>query len=133
MKRRKGFSMIEMVTCTVLMSLIVTVVVASSMAINTLRVQTRDSVYLSLHNLNCMERLRQECLDNEESLAAYYPDSKLGSIEIETQAYLEESTWDHYSIYRVTIESKIRETKQRLKSEYIITNIGGYEVAEDLS
>ena len=126
LKRRLGFSMIEMITCTVLMALIVIGVVSSSMAIDSLRVQTRDSVYLSLHNLNVMERLRQDCLDPTNAMLLYYSDQQLGSDTIETQAYLTDSTWDHFHVYKVRVESRIRETRQRLNSEYIITDIGGY-------
>lgn len=126
MKRRKGFSMIEMITCTIILALIVITVVRSSMAIDTLRVQTRDSVYLSLHNLNTMERLRQQCLEDGSTMLLYYDDVALGTATIETEAFLKEASVDHFRIYKVRIESKVRDTNQRLTSEYIITSIGEY-------
>lgn len=126
MKRRKGFSLIEMITCTAILALIVIVVVRSSMAVDTLRVQTRDSVYLSLHNLNTMERLRQQCLDDGDTMLLYYDDVALGSSTIQTEAFLKEATLDHFKVYRVRIESMMRDTHQRLTSEYIITSIGEY-------
>lgn len=126
MRRRKGFSLIEMITCTAILALIVIVVVRSSMAVDTLRVQTRDSVYLSLHNLNTMERLRQQCLDDGNSMLLYYDDVALGSSTIQTEAFLKEATLDHFKVYKVRIESMMRDTHQRLTSEYIITSIGEY-------
>lgn len=126
MKRRKGFSMIEMITCTIILALIVITVVRSSMAIDTLRVQTRDSVYLSLHNLNTMERLRQQCLEDGSTMLLYYDDVALGTATIETEAFLKEASVGHFRIYKVRIESKVRDTNQRLTSEYIITSIGEY-------
>lgn len=126
MKRRKGLSMIEMITCTIILALIVITVVRSSMAIDTLRVQTRDSVYLSLHNLNTMERLRQQCLEDGSTMLLYYDDVALGTATIETEAFLKEASVDHFRIYKVRIESKVRDTNQRLTSEYIITSIGEY-------
>lgn len=126
MRRRKGFSLIEMITCTAILALIVIVVVRSSMAVDTLRVQTRDSVYLSLHNLNTMERLRQQCLDDGDTMLLYYDDIALGSSTIQTEAFLKEATLDHFKVYRVRIESMMRDTRQRLTSEYIITSIGEY-------
>lgn len=96
------------------------------MAIDTLRVQTRDSVYLSLHNLNTMERLRQQCLEDGSTMLLYYDDVALGTATIETEAFLKEASVDHFRIYKVRIESKVRDTNQRLTSEYIITSIGEY-------
>ena len=54
----------------------------------------------------------------------YYDDAYLGSDTIETQAFLERAEWDSFNIYTVRIVSQVRETKQRLTSEYIITDIG---------
>lgn len=126
MRRRKGFSMIEMITCTAILALIVLVVARSSMAVDALRVQTRDSVYLSLHNLNTMERLRQQCLEDGATMLLYYDDVALGSSTIQTEAFLKEASIDHFRVYKVRIESMMRDTRQRLTSEYIITTIGEY-------
>lgn len=129
--KRRGFSLIEVIFCTVMLALIVVAVAAGSQAIGTLRTNTRDSVYLSHHNLNTMERLRQECLNNDGLLLNFYGDDTLGTNEIETSAYLSRATWDHFYIYSVRIESKTRDTKQRLNSEYVITSIGGSTVSLD--
>lgn len=132
-RKRRGFTMIEVIGCTVMMALIVSGVVAASLAIDNLRVTTRNSVYLSIHNLNCMERLRQQLLDGTEDMLLYYGDDVLGSDTIETQATLELSTWDKFSIYSVVIESKMRDYQQRLTTEYLITDIGGVSYAEQIN
>lgn len=125
MRKKKGFTMVEVVGCTVMLALIVIGVVAVSKAIDEMKVSTRNTVYLSLHNLNCMERLRQIALSEDEGLLLSYSDEDLGSDMIETTATIERATWDKYSIYNVTISSRMREMPQRLVSKYIITDIGG--------
>ena len=124
MKKRKGFTMIEMIASTALLTLIVIGVMSSSLMIESLETQTKNTVYLSVHNLNCMERLRKECTESDSGLLSYYGDDYLGTIDIETVAYLERATWDHFNIYRVKIQSNVRETSQVLTSEYVITDIG---------
>lgn len=125
MSKKKGFTMVEVVGCTVMLTLIVIGVVAVSKTIDEMKVSTRNTVYLSLHNLNCMERLRQIALSEDEGLLLSYSDEDLGSDMIETTATIERATWDKYNIYNVTISSRMREMPQRLVSKYIITDIGG--------
>lgn len=127
MRRFKGFSMIEMVSSIALLALIVIAVAKASMAIDALRVQTRETVYLSLHNLNVMERLRQMCLENSDGIMLFYGDAEFGTLDVETEAFLKEASIDNFKVYKVRIESKTRDTNQRLTSEYIITDIGAYE------
>lgn len=130
MSRRKGFTMIEVIGCTVMMALIVIAVVAVSLAIDGLRANTRNSVYMSVHNLDCIERIRQMCFDTTQDMLLYYGDDVFGSSDIQTEVSLEPATWDHYTIYRVTVSSKMRDEKQRLTSTYLITDIGGISYAE---
>lgn len=133
MKRRRGFTLIEIIGCTVMMALIVIGVVAVSLSIDDMRVGTRNTVYLSTHNLNCMERIRQMCLDPTQDMLLYYGDDMFGSDEIETDISLTPSTWDHFTAYRVTIESRMREYRQRLTSVYLITDIGGVSYDETIN
>lgn len=133
MRKRKGFTMIEIIGCTVMMALIVIAVVSVSLSIDDMRVSTRNTVYLSTHNLNCMERIRQMCLDPSQDMLLYYGDDTFGSDTIETEITLEPATWDQYTIYSVTVGSKVRDAKQRLVSEYIITDIGGVSYSEEIN
>lgn len=132
-RQRKGFTLIEVIGCTVMMSLIVIAVVAISLAIDGMRVSTRNSVYMSVHNLNCMERVRQMCLDENQSVLLYYGDEVMGSDTIETDVTLEPATWDHFTVYSVTVNSKMRDGKQRLTSTYLITDIGGVSYTEEIN
>ena len=133
MSRRKGFTLIEVIGSTIMLALIVVGVVSVSMAIDGLRTQTRNSVYLSTHNLDCMERIRQICLDEGQDMLLYYGDDVLGSSDIETTAELVVSRWDHYNVYSVTIHSQMRGYRQKLTSEYIITDIGAVRYSEELN
>ena len=132
-KRRKGFSMIESLWTIVMLAVIVAGVTASSIVIRAMEANTKNTVYLSIHNLNCMERLRQECLANGAGMLQFYDDTMLGSTDIETVAHLEHSSWDHFNIYEVRIESKVRDSKHKLVSEYVITDIGGVSFDESFN
>lgn len=133
MRRRKGFTLIEVIGCTVMLCLIVIGVVAVSYSIDDMRTRTRNTVYLSIHNLDCMERVRQMCLDPTQDILLYYGDDTFGSDDIETEVTLTPSAWDHYTVYSVTVSSKMREQNQRLVSEYLITDIGGVSYDEEIN
>lgn len=131
--RRSGFTLVEVIGSTVMLALIVVGVVSVSMAIDGLRTQTKNAVYLSTHNLDCMERIRQMCLDDSQEMLLYYGDDVLGSDSIETTAELVPATWDHYNVYNVTIKSKMRDYQQQLTSEYLITDIGAARYTEQIN
>lgn len=133
MKRRRGFTLIEIIGATVMMALIVIGVVAVSLSIDDMRVGTRNTVYMSTHNLNCIERIQQMCLDPTQDMLLYYGDDVFGSDTIETEVFLELATWDKFSIYRVTIESCMREGGQRLTNVYLITDISGVSFDESVN
>ena len=123
----------EVIGSTVMLVLVVLAVVQVSVTIDTMRVDTRNSVYLSVHNLDCMERLRQMCLDDTQQMLLYYGDDVLGSNDIETTATLRVATWDDYNIYSVTINSKMRDYQQRLVSEFLMTDIGAVGYTEQIN
>lgn len=116
-----------------MMALIVISVVSVSLAIDDMRVGTRNTVFMSTHNLDCMERIRQMCYDPTQDLLLYYGDEFFGTDTIETDVTLEPATWDQFTIYRVTINSKMRDTSQRLVSKYIITDIGSVSFNEEIN
>lgn len=127
-KRRKGFTLVEVIATAVLISLIVVIVVQATMSVNALRVKTSDSVRLSVHNLNTIERLRQMCQDETYGLLRFYGDEVLGSTEVETTATIDWTLWDRYYIYDVVLESKMRGTGNRLVSRCVITDIVSTEL-----
>lgn len=133
MKRRAGFTMLEMVATAAFMAIIVVSLIATSDSVSTLRTNTRDTVYLSVHNLNCMERLRQMCLSADSGLLYYYGDSDFGTTDIETEIFIERAEWDSFNIYSVRIESKIRESRNRLVADYVLTDIGATVLRESVN
>ena len=133
MKRRKGFTLLETIGCTVMMAFIVATVTSVSIAIDDLRAGTRNTVFMSTHNLNCMERVRQMALETTEDILLFYGDDVMGTDDIETEVILEPATWDHFMIYSVTINSRMRDQKQKLTSKYLITNIGGVSYEEEFN
>lgn len=132
-RSRSGFTLVEVIGATVMLALIVVAVVRVSGAIDSLRTDTRNMVYLSTHNLDCAERIRQLCLDDSQELLLFYGDDVLGSDEIETTAELEVATWDDYNVYSVKITSKMRDYEQRLVSDYLLTDIGGVRYTESIN
>lgn len=112
-----------------LLSMVLLVVVAMALiqVTNTVmatKTRTRDTVFLSLHNVNCYEKLRQELIKGDGQILKYYGDDYLGSSTIYTEANVEVSTLDTYSIYEITVSSRQRATKTKLRSTYLLTNIG---------
>ena len=124
MKRRKGNTLIDVIVSTALITFICIVVVQSTLAIDGMRAATRNTVFMSVHNLNCMERIRLLCQENPGGLLLYYGDDQMGSLKYETEVTLEPTMWDHFNIYEVKVSTKMREGEQRLVSNYIITDIG---------
>lgn len=128
MKARRGFTLIEMMASTILLAVIVIGVMALSRSIGMQKTTTENTVYLSLHNLECMERLRQMAATvgqiPSQTLANSYDDSEFGSLDIETNIYVETANYEHFYVYRVTVRSKMREFPQRLTSHYVMTSIG---------
>ena len=133
MKRRKGFTMIEMIATTILIAFIVIAIVRATTAVAAYRVRTRDTVYLSVHNVNTMERLRQECLEGDADLLLYYDDSYFGSDYISTEVFVSRAYWDSQNVYSVEISSRVRDSGNMLKSEYVITDIGAVRVEESFN
>ena len=130
MRKRKGFTMVEMIACTVMLALLVVGVVNCVLSIQALRAKTADSVLLSTHNINCLERLRQMAADPYEEILLYYGDETFGSSDIATDIVLEKATIGSYNVWCATITSEMRDTHRKLVSTYTITNIGGIDYTE---
>lgn len=137
MRRRKGFTLIEMMASTILLGFIIVCVASLSRAIGMQKTTSENTVYLSLHNLECMERLRQMAATvgqiPSQQLANVYGDEEMGSLDIETHVYVETAKYQQFYVYRVTVRSKMRELPQRLTSHYIMTSIGSAVYDEDVN
>lgn len=134
-KSRKGFTLLEMLASTIFMAFIVLAAMQLTLALETQRTVASDTIYLSIHNLNCMERLRQMAqqlsLDSTGTLQSYYSDSIFGTIEVKTEVYIDEANLGEYHVYNVRIESRMRDFPQKLYSEYILTDIGAPVYVEE--
>lgn len=136
-KKRRGFSLVEMVAVAIVLAITVISVTYISQAASVLRTQHRNSVYLTTHQLNVMEKLRREMnqLGENAELESYYgavdpaehPDivtKDFSTTSITTEVYVTKSTWDNFNIYYIQIDSRMKGYVQRLKSTYILTDIG---------
>lgn len=127
--KRKGFSLIEVVACTLILAIVVIGTVSVSNKIGLMKTEARNEVQLSLHNLNIMERLRQMSysLGEGEELLNYYSSDVFGSSTINSDVYIETAIWDDFRIYNIRIESRMKGYNQDLVSAYSMTNIVGYK------
>lgn len=59
-KRRRGFTLVEMIIVVIILAIVTIACVVVSRAVESQRVMSRNSIYLTTHNLNVMESLRRE-------------------------------------------------------------------------
>ena len=134
MKARKGFTLVEVVACTIILAMVTIGTVSISGRINVMRTDARNATYLSLHNLNVMEELRQRLynLGPGEELPGFYNATEFSSSTITTTVKLDMATWDNFRVYDVVIDSRVNATKQPLRSRYTLTNIGRPTYIDDI-
>ena len=137
MKKRKGFSLIEVLASTIMLSVIVIACIAVINGISTQKGVTENTVYLSVHNVSCMERLKNMTSNNVSSgvspLLDFYGDEVFGTSDIKTQVIIETAKLDQFYVYFVTIKSRMRDFPQSLTSEYILTTIGAVDHGDIVS
>lgn len=132
-KKRKGFTLAEVIACTIILALVSIGTSAVSGHISALKVEARNNVYLSTHNLNVMERLRQMAYDKVETeeLHSFYDEDVFSTNSIITKVYVQTSIWENFRIYSVRIDSRIPGSKQKLVNTYTLTDIGGHKRLEE--
>lgn len=131
--RRKGFTLVEVIASAAFLAFIVIAVVSVSHGITAQKEASENSVYMSTHNLNCMERLRQmawQALAVGSQLNNYYEDMEFGTTDIETFVYVTTTELGRYHVYNVRIASKMRVGRQRLTQNYVLTDMGAQSVSE---
>ncbi len=144
-KKRKGFTLVETIACCVILAIVTIGAVSISAHISALKVEARNTVYLSTHNLNVMERIRQMsyALSEGEELLSFYGgtldaagnrggNTLFDSSDIYTDVYIQTAVWDDFRVYNVRMESRMVKYKQSLVSTYTMTNIGGYFQPESI-
>lgn len=142
-KKRKGFTLIEAVACMMVLAIVSLGMFAVSNQINQMRIRARNEIWLSMHNLNCMERLRQmsyELQPGEELLDFYGSvgnqaglDPSHGPIvqdifsttEAETSVWINMAKLEKFRVYHVRIHSRMIGYTQTLTNTYVFTNMGG--------
>ena len=131
MKSKKGFTLVEVIACTVILAMVTIGTVSISARIQIMKSDSRGATYLSLHNLNVMEELREKLysLPAGEELPAHFEEDVFSSPSILTNVIIDTETWYNYKIYNVTITSRMRQTRQVLRSSYTLTNIGAPKTA----
>ncbi len=149
-KRRSGFSLVEMIAVAIILAIITIACVQVTQATSAMRIQSRNSILMTTHNLNVQEQLRQEInrLGIYGELANYYgfaddgeereiliaegknPDdhtnyrADYSTDSIRTEVFIEICPWDNFHLYNVRVESKIIGYPQRLTNTFVLTDIG---------
>lgn len=59
-KKRKGFSLVEMIAVAIMLAIITISCVLVSHTVSAMRIRSRNNILMSTHNMNVMEQLRQE-------------------------------------------------------------------------
>lgn len=151
MKKRSGFTLIEMVVVTIILGIVTIGCAVVGKAVNDQRIMARNSIYLTTHNLNVMEQLRQHMnsLGIHGSLVNYYgfqdddeeraiwvaehPGSTLADAQlrpdystndVRTEVFISTTQWDNFHLYNIRIESKLKGYSARVINDYVMTDIG---------
>lgn len=149
MRKRSGFTLIEMVVVTIILAIVTLGCTAVGKAVNDQRIMARNSIYLTTHNLNVMEQLRlyMNGLGIHGALVSYYgfqdddqeralmiaegkdpavtplrPD--YSTDDVRTEVFVTTVPWDNFHLYNIRIESKLIGYNARVTNEYIMTDIG---------
>lgn len=133
-KRRKAFTLVEVVVCALILSLVTIGAVSVSSQINALKSSSQNTVYLTLHNLNCMEQLRQMSYDlaNGVELFSHYGPDVFGTSKIDTDVYLDMAKMGEFRVYSVRIQSSMKDYNDSLVNTYVFTSIGRYQNSSDV-
>lgn len=134
MRKRRAFTLVETVLCCVILAIVTIGTASVSAHVSALKVEARNSVFLTTHNLNVMERIRQMSYDlrDGEVLLAYYGPDTFSTSEISTTAYIDQTSLDDFYVYNIRLESKMQGYQQILVSTYTMTNIGGPRKPESI-
>lgn len=125
-QKKKGFTLVEAVVTTLLISITCLTVAKVVISVNNSRMDMQNTVYLSNHNLNCMERLRQMARDTDGMLLDHYGSETFGTNDFDTNVDIETVPLGDYFIYYVDIQSSTKTNGRFNKAEdtFIMTNIG---------
>lgn len=120
LKRRKGDAVLSLVGlfCACL-GMATTISVTTWLSAQ--RAATRASVYLSIHNLNCMERLGKEAKGSTSQLLEMYTMGEYSSQDIDTTIKCTPFEVEGVNGYTVRINSHFRSSPYRLSSTYVLT------------
>lgn len=136
MRKRRGFSFIEIITVTGILALVVVVVVRASISVAAMKKHTGDITYLAVHNMKVMEDLRNRAMTGTSELLSIYggddgSNDEFSSIDIKTVVLVDSTKWGTQTIYRVKMESKLKNGRTKLESEFVITTIGANPPVEE--
>lgn len=122
LRRRKGDLAASMfgLLC---MGIGMSTIVAVTTWISAQRAETRASVYLTVHNLNCMERLAQEAKTGTGDLLETYGMGEYSSTDIDTTVSCTQFSVEGMNCYTVKIKSHFKSSPYRLSSSYVLTSL----------
>lgn len=125
--RRMGFTLIEMVACTVILSILIISVLSVAKTVKAAQVEARNKTYMAVHQLDIMERLKQMAY-SESNLLSYYGTEVLGTDKFKTDAKVETAVMGDFLLYRVTLRTSERSSGMLMSNTFVLSNAGGPKV-----
>lgn len=119
---RRGFTLVETIACALILSVVILGVLGAASTIKNSQASARNRLYLGVHQLNVMEELRQKAFT--ERLLAFYDESAFSTSDITTTVRIEESALENFIVYRVEMESKMKDSKDFIYNVFTLTDIG---------
>lgn len=133
LSHRKRAELIEACLSSMCLGLLLFAAVSVVAWISSMRAESRAIAYMTVHNLDCMERLKADAKLSGNDLLDRYVNDEFSSADIETTVSTSQFSIDGLKGYVVRIKSKEIGSPYKLESKYVLTLIpetdmeGSYE------
>ena len=131
MQRRKGELLAIVVGCGCLVVIMISAL-STVRWIGSMRARSRAVACLSIHNLDCMERLKADAKLSGNDLLDYYSPDYFSTADIDTTITTSEFAVDGLNGYIVTIESQEIGSPFSLTSKYDLVLIPNVDTGDSL-
>lgn len=122
--------MLESIASALILSIIIIGVLSVKRVVQTESIRARESLYMSMHQLNVMEELKQ--MAGRARLLAYYGPTEFSTLEYETTVNIEESAMGDFIIYYVEMDTYNEDKSEHMHNAFTMTNIGATQKEESL-
>lgn len=125
---RKRGELIEACLSSMCLGLLLFAAVSVVAWISSMRAESRAVAYMTVHNLDCMERLKADAKLSGNDLLDRYVNDEFSSADIETTVSTSQFSVDGLKGYVVRIKSKEIGSPYKLESKYVLTLIPAVDI-----